>query len=225
MLNGRIWYATGGKFYYRTWDGANAFGAAQLVDPYDDPYWDNVANGFGPDLPGDGDELLRRAAPVTGMFYANRSIYYTLSGSKNLFKRAFSPDTKASSVANQVTGGIISPVKTTVISGGNPVDFSNASGMFVANGSLWYATKSDGKLHKAPWNGSTVTGASTIDALATGNWAAAGVFLATGTAGAAVADFSLFVSLSCSFKGRPRPLPVRRSPPTAGISVTATGSG
>ncbi len=44
---------------------------------------------------------------VTGMFYANRSIYYTLSGSKNLFSRAFSPDTTTSSVPNQVTGGVI----------------------------------------------------------------------------------------------------------------------
>jgi PKD repeat protein len=49
--------------------------------------------------------------------------------------------------------------------------------MFVANGFLWYATKLDGKLHKAPWNGTTVTGPSTIDTLATGNWAAPGVFV------------------------------------------------
>ncbi len=71
-----------------------------------------------------------------------------------------------------MTGGVISGVKETVVSGGNPVDFSNASGMFVAGGFLWYATKSDGKLHKALWNGSTVTGAGTIDTLASGNWAA-----------------------------------------------------
>ena len=52
VLNGRIWYASGGKFYYRTWDGANDFGAAQLVDPYDDPYWDNVQPARAADLPG-----------------------------------------------------------------------------------------------------------------------------------------------------------------------------
>jgi PKD repeat protein len=51
--------------------------------------------------------------------------------------------------------------------------------MFLAGGSLWYATKSDGALHQAPWNGTTVTGPSTIDTLATGNWAGAGVFLDT----------------------------------------------
>ncbi len=39
-------------------------------------------------------------------------------------------------MANQVTGGVISPIETTVVSGGRPVDFSGARGMFVANGFL-----------------------------------------------------------------------------------------
>jgi PKD repeat protein len=205
VLNGRIWYGSGGKFFYRTWDGANAFGAAQLVDPYNDPAWDNVVNGSPPTgatyrgvAPGFYGELPN----VTGMFYANRAIYYTMTGSKNLFKRAFSPDTAASSVANQVTGGVISPVEQTVVSGGNPVDFSDASGMFVANGSLWYATKSDGALHKAAWNGTTVSGPSTVDALATGNWAAPGVFLSPTAVvtGPPTANFtSACSSLTCSF--------------------------
>ena len=205
VLNGRIWYASGGKFFYRTWDGANAFGAAQLVDPYNDPAWDNVVNGSPPSgttyrgvPPGFYGELPK----VTGMFYANRAIYYTMTGSKNLFKRAFSPDTAASSVANQVTGGVISPVEQTVVSGGNPVDFSDAAGMFVANGSLWYATRSDGKLHQAPWNGTTVTGAAAVDTLATGNWAAPGVFVSPSAVvnGPPTAGFtSACSSLTCSF--------------------------
>ena len=177
VLNGRIWYGSGGQFYYRTWDGANAFGPAQLVDPYNDPYWDNVQTGSGQTYQGTATSFYAEFAKVTGMFYANRSIYYTLSGSQNLYSRAFSPGTTSSSVANQVTGGVISPVENTVISGGNPVDFSNAGGMFVAGGYLWYAPKSDGKLHKAPWNGTTVTGAASVDTLATGNWAAPGVFV------------------------------------------------
>ena len=179
VLNGRIWYASGGKFYYRTWDGANAFGDAQLVDPYHDPYWNSVQTGSGQTYQGAATSFYAELPTVTGMFYSNGFIYYTLSGKKNLYSRAFSPDTAASSVAGQVTGGIISPVETTVVSNGSPVDFSNASGMFLANGSLWYATKTDGKLHQAPWNGTTVTGPSTVDALATGNWAGRGVFLET----------------------------------------------
>jgi PKD repeat protein len=179
VLNGRIWYASGGKFYYRTWDGAEGFGPAQLVDPYDDPYWDTVKTGSGQTYQGTATGFYAELPNVTGMFYANRAIYYTLAGSKNLYSRAFAPDTTTSSVAGQVTGGVISPVETTVVSNGNPVDFSNAGGMFLANGSLWYATRSDGKLHQAPWNGTTVTGPSTVDTLATGNWAARGVFLDT----------------------------------------------
>ncbi len=181
VLNGRIWFGQGGKFFYTTWDGANGFGTPQNVDPYNDPYWDPVVNGSPPSgttYTGKATDFYSELPSVTGMFYANRTIYYTLSGHKGLFSRAFSPDTAASSVANQVTGGIISPVKNTVVpDSGGVVDFSNAGGMFVANGSLWYATKADGKLHKAPWSGTGVTGASSVDASATGNWAGKAVFV------------------------------------------------
>jgi PKD repeat protein len=204
VLNGRIWYGSGGQFYYRSWDGANAFGPAQLVDPYNDPYWSVVVNGSPPSgttYRGVATNFYAEFSKVTGMFYANRSIYYTLAGSKNLYSRAFSPDTTASSVANQVTGGVISPVENTVVSGGNPVDFSGASGMFVAGGYLWYATKADGKLHKAPWNGTTVTGAGSIDTLATGNWAAPGVFVSpTAPVLPPTASFTPFCTdATCSF--------------------------
>jgi PKD repeat protein len=181
VLNGRIWYGQGGKFFYVTWNGGNTFGTPQLVDPYNDPYWDPVVNGSSPKgstYTGKATDFYAELPTVTGMFYANRTIYYTLSGQKGLFSRAFSPDTASSSVANQVTGGIISPIKNTVVpNSGGLVDFSNAGGMFLANGSLWYSTKADGKLHKAPWSGTNVTGASSIDASATGNWAGKGVFV------------------------------------------------
>jgi hypothetical protein len=175
VLNGRIWYATGGNFYYRTWDGANAFGPAQLVDPYDDPYWDAAQTGSGQTYQSIATTFYAELPSVTGMFYANRSIYYTLSGKSALYYRAFSPDTRSSSVANQVTGGVISPIEKTV--SGSAI-FSGVSGMFVAGGNLWYATKADGKLHKVAWNGSSYSGAGSVDALATGNWAGKGVFVA-----------------------------------------------
>ena len=228
VLNGRIWYASGGQFFYRTWDGANAFGPAQLVDPYNDPYWDSVQTGSGQTYQGTATGFYAELPNVTGMFYANRSIYYTLAGSKNLYSRAFAPDTTTSSVANQVTGGVISPVETTVVAGGNPVDFSNASGMFLAGGSLWYATKSDGKLHQAPWNGTTVTGPSTIDALATGNWAARGVFVSTVAPPVApAASFtSSCLNATCFFNGSASTAPGSTITSYAwdfGDSSTATG--
>ena len=71
-----------GKFYYRTWDGANAFGAAQLVDPYNDPYWDSVQTGSGQTYQGTATSFYAELPKVTGMFYANGFIYYTLSGKR-----------------------------------------------------------------------------------------------------------------------------------------------
>jgi PKD repeat protein len=181
VLNGRIWFGQGGQLFYMTWNGANTFGTPQLVDPYNDPYWDPVVNGSPPTgttYTGKVTDFYAELPSVTGMFYANRTIYYTLSGQKGLFSRAFSPDTASSSVANQSTGGIISSIKNTIVPNtGGLVDFSNASGMFVANGSLWYSTKADGKLHKAPWSGTNVTGASTVDASASNNWAGKAVFV------------------------------------------------
>jgi PKD repeat protein len=181
VLNGRIWFGQGGKFFYMTWDGANGFGTPQNVDPYNDPYWDPVVNGSPPSgstYTGKATDFYAELPNVTGMFYANRTIYYTLAGHKGLFSRAFSPDTAASSVANQVTGGIISPIKNTVVpDAGGIVDFSNASGMFVANGSLWFSNKLTGALNKAPWSGTAVTGASSVDSSATGNWAGKAVFV------------------------------------------------
>ena len=93
---------------------------------------------------------------MTGMFYANRSIYYTLAGNKNLFSRAFSPDTTASSVANQVTGGVISPQKITVAPASGRSTSPTPAACSSPNGYLWYATKADGELHKVAWNGTTV---------------------------------------------------------------------
>ncbi len=179
VLNGRIWFGQGGKFYSMTWDGANGFGTPQNVDPYNDPYWDPVVNGSPPSgttYTGKATDFYAELPSVTGMFYANRTIYYTLSGNKNLFSRAFSPDTATSSVANQVTGGIISPAKVTVAPSSGTVDFSTAKGMFVANGFLWYAT-TDGSLHKTAWNGTTYSGPSSVDGSATGNWAGKAVFV------------------------------------------------
>ncbi len=209
MLNGRIWYGMNdGNFYYRTWDGVNGFGPAQLVDGYNDPYWDQFQTGSGQTYRGTATDFYSELPNVTGMFYANRSIYYTLFGDGNLYRRDFAPDTQASSISSQVTGGIISPVENVVTSGGAGVpDFSDATGMFVANGTLWFS-RNDGKLYQAAWNGSTVTSDATLDANASGtNWTGRALFLAPGGATPPppqqpVASFTSSCSnLVCSFNG------------------------
>src|SRR6185312_4933572 len=171
------------NFYYRTWDGANGFGPATLVDPYNDPYWDQFQTGSGQTYRGTATSFYAEIPNVTGMFYANRSIYYTLFGDGRLFRRDFAPDTQTSSISTQVTGGVISPVENVVTSGGSGVpDFSDATGMFVANGTLWFSRK-DGNLYQASWNGTSVTSDATLDAAATGtNWSGRALFLAPGGA-------------------------------------------
>ncbi len=67
-----------------------------------------MATSFYADLP-----------QVTGMFSANRSNYYMLAGSNNLYSRAFSPDARASSVVNQSLDRVISPVENTAVANGN----------------------------------------------------------------------------------------------------------
>ena len=84
VLNGRIWYGSGGKFYYRTWDGANDFGAAAAGRPVRRSLLGPVQTGSGQTYQGTATSFYAELPKVTGMFYANRSIYYTLSGSKNL---------------------------------------------------------------------------------------------------------------------------------------------
>lgn len=179
-LNGRLWYGkSNGKFYYRAWNGTT-FGPEELVDPYNDPYWSKAVNGSPPTgttYRGTATNFYAQIPRVTSMFYANRSIYYTLVHDSRLYRRAFSPGTATSSVAGQVTGGVISPLQVTVVAAGGLVDFRNAGGMWVAKGKLWLASASTGLLYQIPWNGSTVTGKA-VRAPASGNaWAGRGVFV------------------------------------------------
>jgi hypothetical protein len=179
-LNGRIFYGTSsGQFISRTWNGST-FGPAQSIDPYNDPYWSNVVNGSPPTgttYRGSPSSFYAELPKVTAMFYANRSIYYTLAGNPRLFKRAFSPSLAQSSSPGQLTGGVVNPLETTVVNAGGLVSFINAGGLFVANGKLWLTGANNGHLYQIPWNGSTVTGPAKQLTTA-GSWAGRAVFTA-----------------------------------------------
>jgi hypothetical protein len=188
MLNGRVWYGkSDGTFNYRTYNGTT-FGPEQRVDPYNDPYWSNVVNGSPPTgstYRGTATNFYAQIPNITGMFYANRSIYYTLSGDSRLYRRAFSPGTATSSAPGQVTGGVISPIPVTVVPSGGLADFSAAGGMWVANGKLWLASAHSGALYEIPWNGVNVIGKPVRPPATTNpnpnaagnNWAGRGVFV------------------------------------------------
>ncbi len=179
-LNGRLFYGTSaGQFYTRTWDGTT-FGPAQLIDPYNDPYWSPVINGSPPTgttYRGSPTSFYAELPNVTSMFYANRSIYYTLAHDPRLYSRTFSPSLASSSAPGQVTGGVINPVKVTVVNTGGLVNFINSGGLFVANGKLWLMGANNGRLYQIPWNGTTITGPAK-ELTTGGSWAGRAVFTA-----------------------------------------------
>ncbi|HEX4015472.1 MAG TPA: hypothetical protein VHX15_01950 [Frankiaceae bacterium] len=189
MLNGRIYYGkSDGKFYYVPFSGADhnpaTYGAETRIDPYNDPTWDSVLTGSPTGslntYQGSTTNFYAEITKITSMFYANRSIYYTLSGDNRLFRRSFSPGTSGPAVGGAVGGGVISPVRVTVVDSahGGLVDFTNAGGVWVANGHLFLASRTSGRLYQANWNGVAVSSHALLDGAATGTWAGRGVFIA-----------------------------------------------
>ncbi len=179
-LNNRIYYGkSDGSFYVRGFDG-KTFGATEFrIDPYHDPYWDGKPTGSGQTYDGNPSSFYAEIPNISGMFYANRSIYYTVVGDTRLFRRDFTPGTERSTIdPSQFTGGVIGARRLQVVQNGGIVNMSKAGGMFVAAGSLWYASQDTGRLYRAPWNGRTVTGRATPVPGATGTWSGRAVFLA-----------------------------------------------
>jgi hypothetical protein len=190
LLNGRIYYGkSDGKFYYRTFTYAShttpSYGPETLIDPYNDPTWDGILNGSGGTYQGSTVSFYSEIPNVSGMFYANRSIYYTLVGDNKLYRRSFSPGTAASTASGQDGGGVVSPVRLIVTDSkhGGLVDFTNAGGMWLANGHLWLTSR-HGSLYEANWNGIGVSSRAVAPAGVPNpnaggtTWGARGVFVA-----------------------------------------------
>ena len=149
-----------------TWDGANNFGAPQLVDPYNDPTGttSSTATADGPTYQGTVHRLLRRTpqrdrhvlrqpldllhavgqqGPVQPRVLAR---HRRLVGGQPGDRRRHQP--AAEHRRPRPAARSISPT---------PAACSSRAAR------LWYATKSDGKLHKVAWNGTTYSGPSTVD--------------------------------------------------------------
>ncbi|MDQ6696761.1 MAG: malectin [Actinomycetota bacterium] len=167
MINGKLYYGwADGNLYTRTFNGTT-FGAATLVDPYNDPVWSNVQTGSGQTYRGTMTDFSSEIPNVTGMFYANGHVYYSLLGDPTLHSRAFSPDS-----------GIVGSPESSVDS---TLGWNNSSGMFLAGGQLYFATRSDGNLHRVAFaNGqpnvatAAVVSGPGIDG---NNWATRALFL------------------------------------------------
>jgi PKD repeat protein len=89
---------------------------------------------------------------MTGLFYENGRIYYTLSGSSNLFMRYFT-----------VESGIVGAERFTVTGPIAGVNWSEVRGTFLADGHLYWVRNADGTLHRVNWvAGAPVPGTDTF---------------------------------------------------------------
>ncbi len=117
---------------------------------------------------------------MTGMFYSNGRIYYTVSrpgttttniaNNNKLYYRYFTPESQVVGANLFVASSY--PADTTI-------QWANVAGMTMANGKLIYAT-TDNRLWRVDWSGTAPTGTPTqiggpgIDAA---NWASRGLFV------------------------------------------------
>ena len=109
-------------------------------------------------------------ANMTGMFYDNGRIYYTVSktgtasaNNNKLYYRYFNPE-------SEIFGASLFVAST----GGEGVNWGNVRGMTLASGKLIYALN-DGRLYSASWEGTKPTGAVTQISSAT-TWQSRGMF-------------------------------------------------
>lgn len=147
MVGSTLFYgSTDGFLHRRTFDGTT-FGADVTVNPYNDPKWKDVDNNLGGTYNGAVPSLYGQLNSVTGMTYSAGWMYYTLKNDSRLYARWFSPDS-----------GIMDERVRTVTSS---VGFTDADGMFVSGGNLYYASSTDGALYSVPFDGSAVSGSPT----------------------------------------------------------------
>lgn len=132
VVGNTLFYGTTqNQFYEASFDG-NTVGTATAVDPYHDPAWCSVQTGSGQTYCGVTVNYYTQLSSVTGAFYQNGRLYYTLANQGTLYWRYFSPD----------SGIVGSQQFSTSVS-----QLSNAAGLFASGNTLYYANKNDGSLH------------------------------------------------------------------------------
>jgi hypothetical protein len=125
MLNGQLYVASSdGTFTRRTFTGS-AYGAPVAVDTHDEL---TALTDWRNDI-----------ASSTGMFYDSGRIYFTRSGSNQLFYRYFTPQSDVVGAKRLVASGNVAGI-----------DFAQVRGMFTTGTALYWA-KPDGSLNQITW--------------------------------------------------------------------------
>ncbi|MCM0619953.1 PKD domain-containing protein [Nocardioides bruguierae] len=152
-------FTAGGSLWYGSTDGylhsapirANGLGASTTIDPYVETEWKDVANGSGSTYTGKLPTFYGQLSSITGLTYAHHRVYYTKSGSSQLFWRWFTPDS-----------GIVGVQEfSTSVSG---VSFANAAGLLAAGDTLYVVSGSNGSLSSLDLSDATPSGPlTTVD--------------------------------------------------------------
>ncbi|MFC8845714.1 MULTISPECIES: hypothetical protein [unclassified Micromonospora] len=166
-VGGTLFYGMSGALWRRTFDGTT-FGTPEQVDPYHDALWDTVVTGSGPEgqtYAGNTVSFYPEISNVTGMFYTNGRLYYTLSGQSGLYWRWFSPDS-----------GTVGADKFTAAGTG----FADSGGVFVSGDRIYLVSRLLGSLSSASWVNGAPSGSWTVrsNRLLNGiDWRAKAVFV------------------------------------------------
>ena len=150
MADGKLFYGySDGNLYSVAYDGTT-WGTPALVQPFNDPYWDNVQTGSGNTYQGFapsfyGSEITK----VSGMFYSAGYLYYTLTGQSGLYYRYFEPE-------DGVVGG------SEFLATSN-VNFTGTEGLFSTAGKIYWAQGSTGNLYSATFTGALAGNPATVN--------------------------------------------------------------
>jgi hypothetical protein len=154
MANGKLFYGySDGNLHSATYDGTT-WGTPAVVQPFNDPYWDNVQTGSGNTYQGMAPTFYGEITKVSGMFYSAGYLYYTLTGQAGLFYRYFEPEDGVAGASEFVATSTAS--------------FNGAEGLFASGGKIYWAQGSTGHLFSAAFTGAlagkaaTVSGASAV---------------------------------------------------------------
>lgn len=185
-------------------NGGDAWGAVRGAFMTDDTLWTGHSDGtfrqrtFDGRTPGAATavglngltDFATELKTVTGMFFWNGRVYFTLSGQSSLFYRFFTPES-----------GIVGAQRFTAAANLTDLDWRRVAGMTLAGNRLLWADSGTGVLRSAPFaagvpsTGSTVLGGPATDGK---DWRARALFI---RADGAVANAAPVVKLGASCTG------------------------
>jgi hypothetical protein len=164
-LNGNLYLGhANGTFTRQSFTGSSVGSASTIdlhgLDVAPDPMF--TIPGTNIPIPSFSDQLSN----MTGMFFDQGWLYYTVQGDPRLYRRGFTPE-------SQVVGA---PLLVGSTNGDVNWDWGSVRGMTMADGTLYLAL-ANGNLYGVPWNHGDLSGASLGSPISTGGWDSNGFFV------------------------------------------------